>query len=360
MNRYIFEKVLAERNHTRLSLCRLNNSEGRRVVVKELIDKDHFSNFESEISALDSIPFHTNIISLEDSFLFGNKGFSVFNYFPLGDLFHFVQRNGPLSENQVFQLISQIASALLHARDHGFFHCDLKAENILMRDKNDFVLSDWDMARPSHLRKISFHYGSSLSMAPEVMLGYLHENSDVYSLGCLAHYCLFGKRALGLTGNSLPHERVLAHLETGYEIPKNKYSQNMIILINSMMVKNPKFRASLTDVFHHINGLVKLSMPDSFGTDLYENISDFIGEKYSSACMAKSINRICQEQGKCDSPRKDSLILAHRLILSYLNDGNSQSILSEEYNSGLFKCFPNRSKVWRERAKKSSVESCQM
>ncbi|OPX57032.1 Serine/threonine protein kinase [Oceanospirillum multiglobuliferum] len=348
MNRYIFEKKIATGAGTELNLCSINHKTGVYVVVKQLIDKNDIDNIETELEALTSISSHPNIIKLIDGFIFKDNGFLVYEYYPLGDLFHYIKKNGPFTESQAVSLLAQITNALQHARNHGFFHCDLKPENILIKTPKDFILADWDLARHSHQLKISMHYGSSLAMAPEVILGQLHENSDIYSLGCLMHYCLFGKRAYGLTSTSFPHENIFAHLEKNYEIPSGKCGVNLSTLIRSMMVKNPNHRATLADVMSYLSGRVE---PEPLTLcDIYESVPEMIEPAYAQACREKSLSRIQKYQKNSDN-RSQSLILAHELILSYLGDKESQHILASKYvTHPLLQGASDRSSIWYSRA----------
>lgn len=128
-----------------------------------------------------------------------------------GDLYDFIKLNGVFDETKAISLLSQITKTLIHSKKHGFFHYDIKPENILLRDENEFVISDCDLAKSTNTNIISLNHGSTLTMALEIMLGELSENSDVYSLDCLLYFCLFGKRVFDLKISIPQYERVLTH-----------------------------------------------------------------------------------------------------------------------------------------------------
>lgn len=351
MNRYFVERKLATGVGTELSLCRLNEEQGQPVVVKELIDVQHLDNLETEFEVLRSISPHPGIINLIDGFIFKEKAFLVYDYCSGGDLFNVIKTKGPLTESQSVSLLSQMVSALQHARNHGFFHCDLKPENILLKSSAEFILADWDMARHSHQLRVSMHYGSTLSMAPEVMLGQLHENSDIYSLGCLMHYCLFGARVFNLTSASLPHERIFAHLEQTYEMPDGKCGANLKALICRMMAKNPDDRASLAEIHDYLEGHRLVVPQPDLSSDIYDAVPTIVSPRYADICKEKSIRRIQAHQNDPGDTRGQSLILAHRLILAYLGDIESQEFLASAYRSStLLHSFPDRGQTWLDRA----------
>lgn len=352
MNRYLFEKKIAQGMGTELSLCRINHKDGDACVVKELIDIEYLDNLESEYEVLSSIPSHPGILGLIDSFLFKKNAYLVYEFCSSGDLFNFIKANGPLSEPQAIKLLGQLVGALQHARNYGFFHCDVKPENILLKSNGTFVLSDWDMARKSHQRRVSMHYGSTLSMAPEVILGQIHENSDVYSLGCLLHYCIFGKRVYELTSKSLPHERILSHLAENYDMPESNFSAQFQELLNRMLRKNPESRASLADLQAFLCGEKQSASVDiSIPENLYNDVPDIIDPAYADVCRTKSIRRIEQNKRKDSQQKTQSLILAHRVILAYLRDKECQSALATEYQSSLLlNPSPVKSALWFSRA----------
>lgn len=330
MNQYFFEKTLSIGSGSQLNLCYMNKG-GGLVVVKELTDSNNISNFEAELEVLNIVGYHPNIIRLRDSFFFRDNAFLVYDYYPSGDLFNFVKRNGPLKEYQAITVLKKTALALKYARRHGFFHCDVKPENILIHNDNDFVLADWDLARHSDQRKSSMHYGSKLVMAPEVILGQIYDNSDVYSLGCLMHYCLTGQRAYGLSSASPIHEKVIAHLKKDYSLPAEFHSRDLGIFVRSMMNKNPRMRPSIQDVIDFVEGDDKWVNESFFREkcDIYNNVSDVIDDGFRDACAVKSRKRIFENTPFIGSEEKESLVIAHRLVLAYLGDEESYDYIKQ-------------------------------
>lgn len=349
MSNYIFKEKLASGVGTELSLCYKNSEKGELVVVKELVDSKYISSFESEIEALTSIWPHDNIINLIDSFVFKNKAFSVYDYYFSGDLYKIIRKNGAFSERDAVSVLSQIALALQHARKFGFFHCDIKPENILLKN-NHYVLADWDLSCATDDLKSSMHYGSTLSMAPEVMLGRIHEKSDVYSLGCLLYFCLSGSRVFGLNVDSLPHTRVLSHFENVLDLSDIKCSSGLKKLLVNMLIKNPFERVSLDDVLLYLKS--DFVFPDKKIEKIsYEIIPEIVGSYYSERSKKKSWSRIDKNK-KNNNEYSRSLVLAHLVVLSYLGDREAQNELISAYkNNSLMKSQPDQSELWMSRIK---------
>lgn len=317
-NQYFFESSLATGVGTELSLCRADHKEGPYVVVKQLVDPEYLDNLETEFEVLGHIHPHDRIIALLDGFIFRQQAFLVYEYYPHGDLYRHIRKNGPLSEPDAVKLLAQLASALRHARQYGYFHCDVKPENVLLRAPGDCVLADWDLCRRSDQLRVSMHSGSTLSMAPEVILGQLHEVSDVYSLGCLLHFCLFGSRVFGMTAASLPHERITLHLEQDYVIPDSYISSGLSVLLMAMLAKSPQERATLDDIFTYLEGREPFKRQIPTGKKLKDRVPEFIGSRYAERCITKSRERIALNDAKSDA-HSQSLVQAHRKILSYLD-----------------------------------------
>ncbi|TFY50263.1 hypothetical protein EVG20_g11623, partial [Dentipellis fragilis] len=88
-----------------------------------------------ELEALRAIPVHPNIIPLYDSFLLPESKELYFVFEPMeGHLFQLIKaRKGrPLAGGLVAAIFRQIVSGLHHIHASGYFHRDMKPENVLV------------------------------------------------------------------------------------------------------------------------------------------------------------------------------------------------------------------------------------
>lgn len=126
---------------------------------------------------------------------------------------YIAENGGRLSPEQTVAVIEQVAAALDSARQAGLIHRDIKPMNILVTTARDFVyLIDFGLARTeadTALTQTGATMGTVAYMAPERFKGRTDHRADVYSLACVLHECLTGKRPFA--GDSL-EEQLNAHL----------------------------------------------------------------------------------------------------------------------------------------------------
>lgn len=132
------------------------------------------------------------------------------------DLLQYIDENGGrLSPERAVAVIEQVAAALDSAHQVGLIHRDVKPKNILVTKARDFVyLIDFGIARTvadTALTQTGHTMGTVAYMAPERFRGTTDHRADVYSLACVLHECLTGKRPY--SGDSL-EEQLNAHLNT--------------------------------------------------------------------------------------------------------------------------------------------------
>lgn len=106
-------------------------------------------------------------------------------------------KEGPLSPGYAGELLTQIASGLQYAHDHGVIHRDIKPSNILMRDDHFIYLADFGLARSvegaDKVTQTGVLLGTPEYMAPELADGPPSKSSDVYALGILLYQMVTGR-----------------------------------------------------------------------------------------------------------------------------------------------------------------------
>ncbi|MFV0278477.1 MAG: serine/threonine-protein kinase [Parahaliea sp.] len=115
-----------------------------------------------------------------------------------------------LGESEAFGIARQLAGALGYAHRKGFIHRDVKPDNVLFRDADTAVLTDFGIARAAgasqdlpHITQVQSVIGSPRYMSPEQSLGQpLDARTDIYSLGILLYQMLTGEVPYGGRGLS--------------------------------------------------------------------------------------------------------------------------------------------------------------
>jgi serine/threonine-protein kinase len=133
----------------------------------------------------------------------------------------YLNQQGALTVEQMFQLINPVLSALSAAHRIGIVHRDIKPENILISNDGRIKIADFGLARGTNLgqtmtAEASVILGSVSYLSPEqVQRGISDARSDIYSIGVMAFEMLTGKR---------PHisdsPMQIAFLHVNEDIPK--------------------------------------------------------------------------------------------------------------------------------------------
>ena len=92
-----------------------------------------------------------------------------------------------MSEREIKSIVYQICSGLEYMHKHGFFHRDMKPENIMIHD-NIVRICDFGLAREIRSRPPFTDYVSTRwYRAPEILLKSTNYNSpvDIFALGCI-------------------------------------------------------------------------------------------------------------------------------------------------------------------------------
>ncbi|KAJ8522576.1 hypothetical protein ONZ45_g875 [Pleurotus djamor] len=113
---------------------------GKRLVAVKRMKKQWDGGWDEcqklkELESLRAIPFHPNIIPLYDFFLLPTSKELYFVFESMeGNLYHLIKaRKGkPLAGGLVSSIFRQIACGLDHIHTHGYFHRDMKPENVLV------------------------------------------------------------------------------------------------------------------------------------------------------------------------------------------------------------------------------------
>jgi serine/threonine-protein kinase len=111
------------------------------------------------------------------------------------NLAQLVEREGPLSLDQVLRLLREALSALAHAHASGLVHRDIKPENMLIDPTGSLQITDFGLALAlrGKFGGATSQSGTPQFASPEQLLGErVDQRSDLYSLAAVACYALLG------------------------------------------------------------------------------------------------------------------------------------------------------------------------
>lgn len=217
-----------------------------KVILPRLAGDEAFvRRFEREASILARIRSRC-IVPLHEYGEHEEILYLVTDYFPDGDLAHWLDRHGPLDARHALTVIADVTEALDDAHRAGVVHRDIKTSNVLLWDRKDRLLAylgDFGIAGQagSDLTATGTLMGSLATMAPELHHGSrADQRSDLYAVGCVLWACLTG--AMPYVGN--PQELIYAHLTR--PVPqleeRSAFEPALNRLLHGTMAKDPAHR----------------------------------------------------------------------------------------------------------------------
>ena len=219
----------------------------RQVAVKVLYGRDEpfVRRFEREALAVGALS-HNHILPLYD---FGEQSPWYYLVMPYVDgctLRDYLFRHKQLMLEEAASFLSQIASALQYAHDHGVVHRDVKPSNILLRQDGYAYLVDFGLAKAMQGAEVLTSAGAMVGtpeyMAPEQSNGLSDYRSDIYSLGIILYQMLTGQ--LPFLAES-PVAVSLKHIQSTPPRPRTLNSsipQSIEDVILKAMAKDPNER----------------------------------------------------------------------------------------------------------------------
>jgi eukaryotic-like serine/threonine-protein kinase len=183
----------------------------RDVAVKVLpthLDEtaDALARFEREAKAVAALS-HPNILAIHDFGSHEGRAYAVMELLE-GETLRERLRVGALPARKAAECAAQVARGLAAAHEKGIVHRDLKPENLFLTTDGHVKILDFGLARGATLRgdtsspTVSRHtdpgtvLGTAGYMSPEQVRGKEADHrSDIFSLGCVLHEMLTGRRA---------------------------------------------------------------------------------------------------------------------------------------------------------------------
>ncbi|KAJ3003584.1 hypothetical protein HKX48_001695 [Thoreauomyces humboldtii] len=167
---------------------------------------------------------------------------------PSMDLFECIEQHDRLSESQARFVFGQIISAIRHLHALGVVHRDIKDENILVNEEFHVKLVDFGSAafipQPPTGKLFERFLGTIQYASPEILKGekYRGPEAEVWALGCCLYIMLNGEVPFTTPSQAAQH---------AYTFPKHRLSSQCVSLLDAMLDKNPRRRATILDVASH-------------------------------------------------------------------------------------------------------------
>jgi len=192
MNRYKVTKQLGDGTYG--SVWKATNRQTNEVVAIKKMKRKFYSWEECmalrEVKSLRKLN-HPNIVKLKEVIRENDELYFVFEFLDL-NLYQLMRdRQKYWPESKVRNWIFQMMTALAYMHKHGYFHRDMKPENLLVSD--DLVkIADFGLAREIRSKPPYTGYVSTRwYRAPEVLLRSPYYNApiDMFAMGCIMAEC---------------------------------------------------------------------------------------------------------------------------------------------------------------------------
>ncbi len=209
----------------------------RQVAIKclrtELFEHHYVERFKREALLLAKLN-HPNIVQIYDFIEAPDQLALVMELVDGQNLqLHLREHIAPFAQRM--RWLTEIAQGLAIAHDAGIIHRDLKAENILINQRNVAKITDLGIAKSQDFNAtLTDHVaGSYCSMSPEQAMGEAIDfKSDLFSFGILAYQLLCGAHPFGDTNNKLQlMQRIISHPPTA----PSKHNPNLPAEINDLL-----------------------------------------------------------------------------------------------------------------------------
>jgi serine/threonine-protein kinase len=203
-NRYLLQRLIASGGMATIYAgidTRLDRPVAVKIMHAHLANDEAFvSRFIKEAKATAALS-HPNIVSIQDQGW--NEGgppavFLVMELVEGSTLRDFINQQGAVSIEQMFQLMTPVISALAAAHKIGIIHRDIKPENILISKDGRVKVADFGLARNMAIGQTmtvesSVVLGSVSYLSPEqVQRGVADARSDIYAVGIVLFEMLTG------------------------------------------------------------------------------------------------------------------------------------------------------------------------
>ena len=250
--------------------------------------------FETEVKTL-SLISHINIVQIYDYFNEDDKFMMILEYCS-GSLSEYLQEKKHVNPNEIRSYAKQIISALNFCHQQNICHLDIKPANILFDDNKVLKVADFGLAQFAKDGNLTDVFsGSGLYKAPEIIGKQPYDpfKADVWSFGVTLYKMVTGE--FPIVANSYP--QIVAQLKAGITYPENLFFPDILKVVKSCLVLDPKQRPSFDELMKCIELKHSLSKP---------SIAKPLMHKQIKAAASQLQTTIIRSRTKCMSTRISS------------------------------------------------------
>jgi serine/threonine protein kinase len=199
-------------------------------------DKSFASRFQREARVVAKLE-HPNIVPIYDYAEHEGRPYLVMKYIE-GDTLKARLNQGPLSAEEINQIVDSVGSALAYAHKQGILHRDIKPSNVLVAPDGQIYLADFGLARIAQSGESTLSsdmiMGTPQYISPEQAMGKkdLDARTDLYSFGVMLYEMVVGQVPFNAdTPFSVIHDHIYTPLPLPHMVnPKVPESVERVLL----------------------------------------------------------------------------------------------------------------------------------
>jgi len=199
-------------------------------------DKSFASRFQREARVVAKLE-HPNIVPIYDYAEHEGRPYLVMKYIE-GDTLKARLNQGPLSSEEINQIVDSVGSALAYAHKQGILHRDIKPSNVLVAPDGQIYLADFGLARIAQSGESTLSsdmiMGTPQYISPEQAMGKkdLDARTDLYSFGVMLYEMVVGQVPFNAdTPFSVIHDHIYTPLPLPHTVnPKVPESVERVLL----------------------------------------------------------------------------------------------------------------------------------
>lgn len=169
-----------------------------KVLPMQLASSPEFvQRFQQEARIIAKLE-HPHILPVFDYGESDGTAYFVMRYFDAGTLKEKMEKERPLSLNEIDRIFTQLTDALSYAHGRGVIHRDLKPANALIDSQGNLFLTDFGIAKilesaSTRLTQTDAIMGTPAYISPEqAQSRVVDQRSDIYSLGIILYEMVTG------------------------------------------------------------------------------------------------------------------------------------------------------------------------
>jgi len=189
-------------------------------------DKTFIGRFEREAKVIAKLE-HPNIVPIYDYSEYNNQPYLVMKYIE-GETLKARFNRGPLTPEEIENVINSVGSALSYAHNQGILHRDIKPSNVLTSPEGTMYLADFGLARIAAQGESTLSVDSIMGtpqyISPEQAMGKkeLDAGTDIYSFGVMLYELVVGQVPFNAdTPFSIIHDHIYTPLPLPVEVNPN-------------------------------------------------------------------------------------------------------------------------------------------